>query len=135
MHFLDNLQTITQEGNMETRRMTPFFFSSTFSALTVTFIFVFENSQNWFWCGPPSGPFWSVKYLKFGQGPPIRATRLILCFVPQVGPKGGVSSWAGYDHIFWCEIHICQSSLALRYFHWAPGAWACNHEQGIWGRR
>ena len=32
--FLDILRTITQEGNMETRQMTPFF-SSTFSVLTV----------------------------------------------------------------------------------------------------
>ena len=32
--FLDNLTTITQEGNMETKKRTPFF-SSTFSALTV----------------------------------------------------------------------------------------------------
>ena len=32
--FLDNLRTITYEGIVETRRMTPFF-SSTFSALTV----------------------------------------------------------------------------------------------------
>ena len=45
--FLDNLQTITQVGNMETRQMTPIF-SSTFSALAVTFIFLFENSQNVF---------------------------------------------------------------------------------------
>ena len=44
--FLDNLQIINQEGNMETRQMTPFF-SSTFSVLTVcNIIFVFENSQN-----------------------------------------------------------------------------------------
>ena len=32
--FLGNLRTITQEGNMETRQMTPFF-SSTFSDVTV----------------------------------------------------------------------------------------------------
>ena len=32
--FLDNLRTLTKEGNMETTQMTPFF-SSTFSALTV----------------------------------------------------------------------------------------------------
>ena len=32
--FRDNLRTITHEGNMETRQMTPFF-SSTFSDLTV----------------------------------------------------------------------------------------------------
>ena len=74
MPFLDNLKTITQEGNMETRQMTPFF-SSTFSALTVCNIhFLFENSQNLFWCGPPFGPFWSVKYLNFGQKLPIQPT-------------------------------------------------------------
>ena len=32
--ILDNLRTITQEENMETRQMTPFF-SSTFSTLTI----------------------------------------------------------------------------------------------------
>ena len=63
--FLDNLRTITEERNMKTRQMTPFF-SSTFSAQFITFIFVFRNSQNSFPCGPPFGPFWSVKYLNFG---------------------------------------------------------------------
>ena len=43
MHFLDNLRTITQEGNMETRQMT-LFFSSNFSALTFCNIhFFLEN--------------------------------------------------------------------------------------------
>ena len=64
--FLDNLRTTTQEGNMETRQMTPFF-SSYFSNLTVIFISEFENTQNSFWCGPPFGPLWSVKYSIFGQ--------------------------------------------------------------------
>ena len=54
---------------METRQVTPFF-SSTFSALTVCNI-DFENSQNSFSCGSPFGPFWSVKYLNFGQKLPI----------------------------------------------------------------
>ena len=53
--------------------MTPFF-SSTFYALFVTFIFIFGNSQNSFSCGVPFGPFWSVKYLNFGQKLPIRTT-------------------------------------------------------------
>ena len=35
--------------------------------LFVTFIFIFENSQNSFSCGPHFGPFWSVKYLNFGH--------------------------------------------------------------------
>ena len=56
MHFLDNLRTINQERNMETRQMTPFF-SSTFSNLFVIFISEFENAQNSFSCGPPFGPF------------------------------------------------------------------------------
>ena len=42
MHFLDNLKTITQEENMETRQMT-LFFSSTFSDLTVC------NIHFWIW--------------------------------------------------------------------------------------
>ena len=64
MHFLDNLKTITQEGSMETRQMTPFF-SSTFSNLFVIFISEFENAQNSFSCGPHFGPFQSVKFLNF----------------------------------------------------------------------
>ena len=40
--FLDNLKTITQEWNMETRQMTPFF-SFTFSTLTVC------NIHFWIW--------------------------------------------------------------------------------------
>ena len=39
--FIDNLRTITQEGNMETRQMTPFL--STFSTLFVTFLLVLKN--------------------------------------------------------------------------------------------
>ena len=45
--------------------------------LFVTFIFVFENSQNSFSCGPPFGAFWSVKYLNFAQKLPLRTTRHI----------------------------------------------------------
>ena len=40
--------------------------------LFVTFIFVFENSQNSFPCGPLFGPFSSVKYLNFAQKLPNR---------------------------------------------------------------
>ena len=43
----------------------------------MTFIFVFENSQNPFPCGPPLGPFWSVKYLNFEQKLPIRTAHHI----------------------------------------------------------
>ena len=56
---------------MKTRQMTPFF-PSIFYALFVTFNFIFENSQNSFWFRPPFGPFWSVKYLNFGQKLPIQ---------------------------------------------------------------
>ena len=79
---------------MVTRQMTPFF-SSTFSDLFVVLISEFENTQNSFSCGPPFGPFWSVKYLNFGQKLPIRTnhqtflesrhpeiTKNPYCFVP-----------------------------------------------------
>ena len=68
MHFLDNLRTITQEGNIEARQLTPFF-SCTFSALNVL---EFKNISNSFSCGSPFGPFWSVKHLNVGQRLPMR---------------------------------------------------------------
>ena len=71
--FLENLQTTTQEGNMETRQRTSFF-SSAFSNLTVTSIFLFENGQNPFCCGPPLWfilvfkiPHFLAKSYQFGQ--------------------------------------------------------------------
>ena len=54
--LLDNLRTITQERNMETRQMTQFF-SSPLPDLFVIFISEFENTQNSFLYGPPFGPF------------------------------------------------------------------------------
>ena len=64
--FLDNLRTIAQEGNMETRQRTPLV-SSTSSALFVTFIseFVFISEFEFIPAVPPFDPFWSVKYLSF----------------------------------------------------------------------
>ena len=69
MQFFDNLRTTIHEGNMEIRQMTSFFLS------TFSFIFLFENSQNSISCGHPFGPFWSVKYLNFGQKLPIQTAR------------------------------------------------------------
>ena len=54
---------------MKARQITPF--SSIFPALLVTFIFEFENSQHSFSFDFLFGPFWSVKYLNFGQKRPI----------------------------------------------------------------
>ena len=45
-----------------------------FQKLMFFYFFLFENSQKVFWCGPPFGPFWSVKYLNFGQKLMIRTT-------------------------------------------------------------
>ena len=98
---------------METRQMTPFF-SSTFYALFVTFIFIFGNSQNSFTFGPPFGPFWSVKYLNFGQKLPIQTThhtflesrhpevtKIYIMFCPPTGARYsfflGSSSWTMKD--------------------------------------
>ena len=59
---------------METRQMTAFF-SSAFSALFVTLIFLFENIQKFILMWVPAfGPFWSVKYLNLRQKLSIRTT-------------------------------------------------------------
>ena len=58
--FLDNLRTMTQEGNMETREKAPLF-SSTFFDLFVIFISEFKNTQKSFLCGHSFVPFWSTK--------------------------------------------------------------------------
>ena len=64
MHFFDNLRTTTQEGNMETRQMTPFF-SSTFSDLTVC------NIHFWIWKYSKFifmwSPLWSILVCKIPQ--------------------------------------------------------------------
>ena len=74
MLFLDNLQTIIQERNMKNRQLAPLFHLLFPLYLFVTLIFMFENIQSSFWCGPPFAPFWSVKYLNFGQKLPIPTT-------------------------------------------------------------
>ena len=73
MSFFGHFKNHNSRRNIETRQMTPFF-SSTFYALFVTFIFIFGNSQNSFSCGVPFGQFWSVKYLNFGQKLPVQPT-------------------------------------------------------------
>ena len=75
--------------------------------LFVTFIVVFENNQNSFSCGPTFCPFWSVKYLNFGQKLPIRTAhyRFLESRHPEVfknlyyvlsnegSQRKGISSW------------------------------------------
>ena len=51
--FLDNLMTITQEGNMDTRKLTSFFPSFFRSNCFVNFISEFENTHNSSSCGHP----------------------------------------------------------------------------------
>ena len=59
---------------METKQITPFFHLLFPLQLFVTFIFALGNSQNSFSCGPLFCPFWSVKYLNFGQKLPFQTT-------------------------------------------------------------
>ena len=83
--FLDNLKTITQEGNMVTRQMTHLLF------LFVIFISEFENTQNSFSCGPPFGLFWSVKYLNFWpkatHSDSLRLLEIYIMFCSPAGAK------------------------------------------------
>ena len=48
MHLFDNLRIITQEGNMKTTQITPFFHLLFLLYLLVTFISEFENTYNSF---------------------------------------------------------------------------------------
>ena len=59
--FSDNFRTVTQEGNMETRQITPFSYLR-FPNLEIS---EFGNTQNSLSCSPFFGPFWSVEYLNF----------------------------------------------------------------------
>ena len=109
-HFLEYLKTITQEGNMETRQMTPFF-SSTFSDLTVCNIhfWIWKYSKFIFmWC-----PVWSILVCKIPQFlaesyrfrqlitllqkvDTLRLLKIFIMFCPHVGAKYpflGSSSW------------------------------------------
>ena len=64
MHFFRKFRTITQEKNLKTRQMTPFF-SSTFSAPTVC------NIPFWIWKYPKFifmwSPLWSILVCKILQ--------------------------------------------------------------------
>ena len=51
MLFVDKLKTITEEGNMETRQIAPFFHLPFLLQLIATFISEFENGHNLFSCG------------------------------------------------------------------------------------
>ena len=65
MRFLDNWMVITQEGNMETRKMIPFFFHLFFSTLNACNIhFWIWNSSKFTTCGPL---LWSIMVCKISQ--------------------------------------------------------------------
>ena len=61
--FLYNLRTITQEGTWKLEKWPHLFIYLFHSKIIVTFILVFENSQNSFSCGPSFGslvPLWPI---------------------------------------------------------------------------
>ena len=62
MHFFDNFRVITQEGNMKTAQMTPFFFIY-FFYLLVRFISEFENT----WNSVSNSLLWSILVYKIPQ--------------------------------------------------------------------
>ena len=80
---------------------------------------MFQNSQNPFTCGPSFGPFWSVKYLNFGQNLPIWTAHptflesehpevtksLYYVFFLKASQKS-ISSWTISDHLTICDINL-----------------------------
>ena len=107
MHFFGQFTDHNSGRKHENQTNDSIFFHLLFPLeLIVTFIFVFEISQNSFSCGPPCGSFWSVKYLNFWKNLPIRTThhtflevdtlrllKSILRFDPRREPKKGISIW------------------------------------------
>ena len=107
VNCFNDLKTITLEGNLETRQMTPFL-SSTFYAPTVC------NIHFYIWKSPKFifmwSPLWSILVSKIPQfwakatnsaNPSYFSRKLIpwgyeksiLCFVPRVKPKNYSGSW------------------------------------------
>ena len=95
----------------------PHFFHLLFPLkLFVTFIFLFENSQNSYSGGPPFGPSWSVKYLNFEQKLPIRTTHYTFLESrhPEVtknsyyvfSPEGSQEKVSAYG-LFWHMLNFC----------------------------
>ena len=64
--IFDNLRTITQEWDIKTRQMIPFFHLLFESFLFRKLIFAFEFSKFIFMGSSPFGPVWAAKYLNFG---------------------------------------------------------------------
>ena len=102
MHFFGQFTDHNSGRKHENQTNDSIFFHLLFPLeLIVTFIFVFEISQNSFSCGPPCGSFWSVKYLNFWKNLPIRTTHhtflevdtLRLLKAPLGEPKRGINSW------------------------------------------
>ena len=71
MRFLYNLRTVILDENIKTREMTSFFHLLFPLYMFVTFILVFQKSQNSFSCYLSFGLFWHVKYLNLDQNLPI----------------------------------------------------------------
>ena len=128
MHFFGQFKDHNSGRKHENQTNDPIF-SSTFSALFVIFIFIIQNGQNSFSCGPPFGLFWSVKYFNFGQKLPIRTAhhtfleirhpgllKIHIIFCPLKGAKKGISSWTNTS---------VQRCLLYHYFKINPPIFCC----------
>ena len=87
--FLDNLRTITQEGNMETRQMTSFF-SSIFNAETVC------NIHFWIWKQSKFVFMWPLFWF------------ILVCKIPQF------LWWCGTRDLFGSQIPVTTGGFELR---------------------
>ena len=112
--FLDNLKTITQTDDPTNDQLFP-------PVLFVTFIFVFEKSQNSFYCSPsPFVPFWSALYLNLVQKLPIwiahhtflksrhpEVTKKPYYVFPPREAKKGISSWIISVRVRHSQVGFC----------------------------
>ena len=135
--FLTSVQTkalhyttsgpLTWERNIETRRITIFFFNNILSSKCLTFIFILGNTQNSFSCGWNSGSFWSAKYLNLGQ-------KLTICavhhtFLEERHPEDTKNPffWSPEVSRKFLSFDRLLNILMLKRYHWFPEKcyWTC----------
>ena len=138
-----------------TRQMTPFLFIYFLGSNCLYYSFLYlKIVKIRFWCCPPFGPFWSVKYLNSGQKLPIRITRhaFLESWHPEVtynpyyllSPKWrqekGISSWTTRSSIF--EYVLSRFSSLMNIINFQIGTILCEKKRRcsqtfikLWGKQ
>ena len=121
MHFFDNFRVITQEGNMKTAQMTPFFFIY-FFYLLVRFISEFENTWNSF----SNSLLWSILVCKIPQF----LLKLLICQLIKLFQKVEIP-W-GYQKSILCFVYLLEENtyfFRIQLMDYMGGGWRKFHTE------